>query len=268
MLSFNSYGEWTKTNEGLDDGSYYIDFQTVNKLDNGYVVFWSMADVDVNNNGYMSSKLYFQGDCNLSRMKILSMIQYKEPMGLGESQSASESEVELVGWEYLPPDSIGYDSLETVCSLADQLSMNNYQSKVLELIAEYESYEWEDDEREQYTQLLNQEIQEEQNLELMQQIENQASILQTAWIHNIAAKVKSVWNFPGAEDGWFVEVLVTQNKEGKVLNVKFGDTNVGDSVIAKRFIDSVERAIYKSSPLPIAPDVSVWDKNIMFTFTP
>ena len=145
MLSFNSYGEWTKTNKSLDGGSYYIDFQTVNKLDNGYVVFWSMADVDVNNNGNMSSKIYFQGDCNLSRMKILSMIQYKEPMGLGESQSASESEVELVGWEYLPPDSIGYDSLVTVCSLADQLSMNNYQSKVLELIAEYESYEWGDD---------------------------------------------------------------------------------------------------------------------------
>ena len=144
ILSFNSYGEWTKTNEGLDGGSYYIDFQTVNKLDNGYVVFWSMADVDVNNNGNMSSKIYFQGDCNLSRMKILSMIQYKEPMGLGESQSESESEVELAGWEYLPPDSIGLDILETVCSLADQSSMNNYQSKVLELIAEYENYEWGD----------------------------------------------------------------------------------------------------------------------------
>ena len=225
-----------------------------------------MEAIDLNKDGYMSSKTYWQGDCNLSRMKALSLIQYKEPMGLGESQSASESEVELAGWQYLPPDSIGLDILETVCSLADQSSMNNYQSKVLELIAEYESYEWEDDEREQYTQLLNQEIQEEQNLELMQQIENQASILQTAWIHNIAAKVKSVWNFPGAEDGWFVEVLVTQDREGKVLNVKSGDNNVGNSVIAKRFIDSVERAVYKSSPLPISPDASVWDKDIMFTF--
>ena len=73
------------------------------------------------------------------------------------------------------------------------------------------------------------------------------------------------------------DVLVIQNKEGKVLNVHFGDNhqkklkifnNVGNSVIAKRFIDSVERAIYKSSPLPIAPDASVWDKYIMFTFTP
>jgi hypothetical protein len=269
MLSFNSYGEWTKTNEDMDGNGYYIDFETVNKLDNGYVVFWIMADADININGYMSSKIYWQGDCNLSRMKILSMIQYKEPMGLGKSISSTASEVELAGgWDYLPPDSLGYDSLKTVCLLADQSSMNNYQSKVLELIAEYESYEWGDDEMEQYTQLLNQEIQEEQNSELMQKIQDQEIILKKAWINNIAAEVKSVWNFPGAEDGWFVEVLVTQNKEGKVLNVKPGDNNVGNSVIAKRFIDSIERAIYKSSPLPIAPDVSVWDKNIMFTFTP
>ena len=120
ILSFNSYGEWTKTSEDIDGASFYIDFETVNKLDNGYVVFWMMADVDLNKDGYMSSKTYWQGDCNLSRMKALSLIQYKEPMGLGESQSASESEVELAGWEYLPPDSIGLDILETVCSLADQ----------------------------------------------------------------------------------------------------------------------------------------------------
>ena len=93
-------------------------------------------------------------------------------------------------------------------------------------------------------------------------------ILKNAWVNNIGAEVKSVWNFPGAEDGWFVEVLVTQNKEGKVLNVKLEDNNVGNSVIAKRFIDSVERAVYKSSPLPIAPDASVWDKDIRFTFYP
>ena len=118
-----------------------------------------------------------------------------------------------------------------------------------------------------YYVLLGEEVSfEAEQAALEAKIKNQEIILKNAWVNNIAAEVKSVWNFPGAEDGWFVEVLVTQNKEGKVLNVKFGDNNVGDSVIAKRFIDSVERAIYKSSPLPIAPDVSVWDKNIMFTF--
>ena len=102
----------------------------------------------------------------------------------------------------------------------------------------------------------------------MQKIQDQEIILKNAWVNNIAAEVKSVWNFPGAEDDWFVELLVTQDREGKVLNVKTGDTNVGNSVIGKRFIDSVERAVYKATPLPISPDVSVWQKDILFTFYP
>ena len=65
-----------------------------------------------------------------------------------------------------------------------------------------------------------------------------------------------------------VKVLVTQNREGKVLNVIFEEDNVGNSDIAKAFIDSIERAIYKTTPLPIAPDASVWDKDIRFKFIP
>jgi len=131
-----------------------------------------------------------------------------------------------------------------------------------EIAAQKQAYE-----REQYTQLLNQEIQEEQSAELMQKIKNQEIILKNAWVNNIAAEVKSVWNFPGAEDDWFVELLVTQDREGKVLNVKTGDTNVGNSVIGKRFIDSVERAVYKASPLPISPDASVWEKYVWIKFS-
>ena len=137
---------------------------------------------------------------------------------------------------------------------------NQYEA---EIAAQQQAYE-----NEQYTQLLNQDIIEEQSSELMQKIEDQKAILKNAWVNNIQAKVKSVWNFPGAEDGWFVKVLVTQDREGKVLNVKPGESNAGDSVIAKRFIDSVERAVYKSTPLPIAPDASVWDKDIRFIFYP
>ena len=166
---------------------------------------------------------------------------------------------------------------------------NYYQSKVLELIAEYESYEWGDDDSSYSSSSnwippnayaygdswkCNSGYERYNNGCRPEVIKNQTSILQSAWINNIAAKVKSVWsfpivwNFPGAEDGWFVEVLITQNREGKVLNITFGEDNVGNSSEAKAFLNSVERAIYKSSPLPIAPDASVWQKDIMFTFTP
>jgi hypothetical protein len=266
LISFNSYGEWTKVNMDVDSSSYYIDFATVKKID-GYVVWWEMRDkVEPDVDGYMSVMAYIKGDCESTRTKFLSVLAYEGSMGEGDGLDISGgifSLEEMLGWRYPPPTSVDYDNLNIVCSLADQSSMNNYQSKVLELIAEFESYEWEGDEREQYEQLLEQEVQAEEDL-----IENQKAKLQSAWIRNIAAEVKSVWNFPGAEDGWFVEVLVTQNKEGKVLNVKFGEDNVGNSSQAKAFLNSVERAIYKATPLPIAPDVSVWQKDILFTFTP
>ena len=35
LISFNSYGEWTKVNMDVDSSSYYIDFATVKKID-GY----------------------------------------------------------------------------------------------------------------------------------------------------------------------------------------------------------------------------------------
>ena len=266
LISFNSYGEWTKVNMDVDSSSYYIDFATVKKID-GYVVWWEMRDkVEPDVEGYMSVMGYFKGDCESTRTKFLSVLAYEGSMGEGDGLDISGgifSLEEMLGWRYPPPTSVDYDNLNIVCSLADQSSMNNYQSKVLELIAEFESYEWEGDEREQYEQLLEQEVQAEEDL-----IENQKAKLQSAWIRNIAAEVRSNWNFPGAEDGWFVEVLVTQNQEGEVLNVKSGDNNVGNSVIAKRFIDSVERAVYKSSPLPVSPDASVWQKDILFTFYP
>ena len=50
--------------------------------------------------------------------------------------------------------------------------------------------------REQYTQLLNQQIQEEQSSELMQKIQDQEIILKNAWVNNIAAEVKSVLELP------------------------------------------------------------------------
>jgi hypothetical protein len=266
LISFNSYGEWTKVNMDVDSSSYYIDFATVKKID-GYVVWWEMRDkVEPDVDGYMSVMAYIKGDCESTRTKFLSVLAYEGSMGEGDGLDISGgifSLEEMLGWRYPPPTSVDYDNLNIVCSLADQSSMNNYQSKVLELIAEFESYEWEGDEREQYEQLLEQEVQAEEDL-----IENQKAKLQSAWIRNIAAEVRSNWNFPGAEDGWFVEVLVTQNQEGEVLNVKSGDNNVGNSVIAKRFIDSVERAVYKSSPLPVSPDASVWQKDILFTFYP
>jgi hypothetical protein len=104
---------------------------------------------------------------------------------------------------------------------------------------------------------------------LIKEIADQKAILKSAWTYNIAAKVRNEWGagFKVKDLDWFVTVLVTQDREGKVLKVKFGEDNVGNSSEAKAFKNSVERAVYKAMPLPVAPDSSVWDRDISFRFS-
>ncbi len=121
-------------------------------------------------------------------------------------------------------------------------------------------------ENEEYQRLITQEVQEEQIQESKLQIANQREILKNAWIGNIAAKVKSIWRYQGAEEDWRAEVYVLQDREGNVIAVDVTKTNVGNSSKAKSFIDSIERAVYKSSPLPAAPEEAVFDKEFKFIF--
>ena len=148
ILSFNSYGEWTKTNMDVNGASYFIDFETVKKKTDGYVVWWGMEDFVKGRDGKMSTAIYNKGDCEESRTIFLSVVLYEQPMGRGKSEDLSGGGIinfeDIIGWSYPPPGSVAISNLKIVCSLADQSSMNNYQSKVLELIAEYESYEWGD----------------------------------------------------------------------------------------------------------------------------
>ena len=92
------------------------------------------------------------------------------------------------------------------------------------------------------------------------------SALRSAYINNIAAKVRTHWRFQGAGYDWTAEVYVAQDRDGTVLAVDIRNTNVGDSNKAKTFINSIERAVYKASPLPSAPDESVFNEQLIFTF--
>ena len=91
-------------------------------------------------------------------------------------------------------------------------------------------------------------------------------ILKDAWINSIAARVRSVWRFSGQEDAWSAEVHVIQDRNGNVKAVNIYDSNVDDNEKGNSFIKSIERAIYKASPLPAAPDDSVFDSEINITF--
>ena len=260
LLSFNSFGDWTKTSEDTDGDSFYIDFQTIKKLDNGNVIFWGMVDNLEGNDGFMSSKMFWEGDCNLSRMKVLSLIQYEEPMGVGESESLGGGIVELddiMSWQYLPPDSIGYMNLEEVCSLAKYYSDSDYEDLVLETIAEFESFDWGDVD----TTSDNVVTDEVEQADL-----DSINGKQAQYVRSIAEKVKSNWRYQGANDDWTAEVYIVQDRDGTVVAVDVRNANIDDSSRAKVFKDSIRRAVYKASPLPLAPSDEAFNKELIFKF--
>ena len=98
-------------------------------------------------------------------------------------------------------------------------------------------------------------------------IEDQLNTLKTAYVANIAARVKSYWRYQGAEDDWGCIVYVQQDIDGNVEAVNIQKCNVDDSETARAFKNSIERAVKKASPLPPSPDDAVFDREILFNIT-
>ena len=55
---------------------------------------------------------------------------------------------------------------------------------------------------------MTEEVQAEQDQERLFKIEDQLNTLKSAYVMNIAARVKSFWRYQGAEDDWTAEVYV------------------------------------------------------------
>ena len=101
----------------------------------------------------------------------------------------------------------------------------------------------------------------------IEESDTQTNALKSAYIENIASRVKTYWRFQGANDNWFCTVRVLQDRDGTVYLADVSECNTGNSPKAQSFKNSIERAVYKASPLPSAPDDSVFDKSIMFKFS-
>ena len=99
------------------------------------------------------------------------------------------------------------------------------------------------------------------------------SSLRSAYVNNIAARVRTFWRYQGAEDNWNCDVYVQQDENGNVesVYVQQCDTSGSNASMsdekARVFRSSIERAVYKSSPLPAAPDDNVFAREISFKFS-
>ena len=249
LLSFNSYGEWTEIPVAKDDFAEqgFIDFDSIKKKKDGYVYWWMMTS-----RSDSSEKIYTRADCEGERMNPIQGDFFSEPLGQGEATSVQSNE----GWTYLAPDTAMYNFLEVVCEMADETPEQRAKS-VENLLMSLD-----------YKNKINALYEDETktNEELLV-VDDQLNALQSAYVSNIAARVKSFWRYQGAEDDWTAEVYIVQDRDGTVVAVDVRNSNVGDSQKAKVFKDSIRRAVYKASPLPSAPDEVVFDKELVIKFS-
>ena len=113
LISFNSYGEWKQITVSLDgQHTHYVNVDTI-KENNGYVYFWKLIDYLKRNEwGDMSIMIYLQGDCGVTRHKILTFLPYDQPMGNGEFKQFDGDGK----WDYLLPNSVSEEVLNFVCN--------------------------------------------------------------------------------------------------------------------------------------------------------
>jgi len=120
--------------------------------------------------------------------------------------------------------------------------------------------------KEQDTRELKKEIQAEEDQDRALAQEDILNELKVNYINQIAARVKDKWRYNGAKDDWGCDVYILQDVNGNVQSVNLTSCNIDKSAKAKSFKDSIERAVYKASPLPHAPDKTVFDREVVFHF--
>ena len=247
ILSFNSYGEWTNVLPG-NNASLYIDFNTLKERD-GYIYWWYM---DSWSEG--SEKTYAQGDCNLKGFKVNKRVKFSLPMGEGES---IEKNIDS-SWEYYQPNS-GYEILLNFICQMSELTPEGQKIRIEALTKRNEEFE---KERREFLNKL-----EEEN-------SPQLNILKSSYIDSIEAKIKSFWRYQGAEDNWSCDVLINQAGNGAIEAVKILECDTGNNENpamskskAQAFGNSIRRAAFKSSPLPLPLDEAVFDRKLIIKFS-
>ena len=79
------------------------------------------------------------------------------------------------------------------------------------------------------------------------------------YILTIKAKIENNWLIPhNTKHDKICTAIVNQLPSGKVTSVTIHGCK-GDSI----YIDSLVNAVWKSSPLPVAPDIEVFQENIV-----
>ena len=102
-------------------------------------------------------------------------------------------------------------------------------------------------------------------------LDDQLNISQNIWVESVITKINTYWRYSGARSDWSCYVFITQDRNGNVNTVDVD--NCGDSIMnidenpkLSSFKNSIERAVYKASPFPLAPSEDAFSEQIIFEF--
>ena len=90
--------------------------------------------------------------------------------------------------------------------------------------------------------------------------------LKSSYINQIAARVRDNWVYQGAKDDWGCDVYILQDEDGKVQSVNIQSCKIDNTSKAKSFKNSIERAVYKASPLPVPENKAMFDRELILLF--
>ena len=102
-------------------------------------------------------------------------------------------------------------------------------------------------------------------------LDDQLNISQNIWVESVITKINTYWRYSGARSDWSCYVFITQDRNGNVNTVDVD--NCGDSIMnidanpkLNSFKNSIEKAVYNASPLPLALSEDAFSEQIIFEF--
>jgi hypothetical protein len=112
MFSPPPHSKWTLVGKLNDGSTYYIDFETIRKQGR-YVYWWDLdSHLKQTGNEILSVKKHLQGDYQLLRIKDLTYIASRQPMGRGDDKIWTPKNPE---WNHPDSGSPAATSLKEVC---------------------------------------------------------------------------------------------------------------------------------------------------------
>ena len=247
LIYSNTYADWTKVLPG-NNASLYIDFDTLIEKD-GFIYWWYLDSW-----GKGSEKTYAQGDCNLKGFRVVKRIRYSFPMGEGEGVERNINGA----WEYYQPNTGFEILLNFICDMS-RLSPEEKSVRIESLTKRNEALE-----RQSKLNLTQSNIEE---------LSPELKTIKSSYLEAIQEKIKTNWKYEEAKDNWFCDVLINQANNGAVEAVKILNCRVSnkeDLSIPKSksqpFGNSIRRAVFRSSPLPLPSNESLFDKEFIIRF--